>query len=75
MNEPYYIQDQPAALSDPVKLAALKKCDLRSLEEMVRIARLGVADLRTRHSPCRTIDAAHASNLDLLLGTVTSDSP
>lgn len=63
MNESYYIQDQaPDTLRDPVKLAALKKCDLRSLEEMVRIARLGVADLRT-------------SNASLLLGVVKSDNP
>lgn len=60
----YYMQDRDETdyLRDPVKLAALKKCDLRSLEEMVRIARLGVADLRT-------------SNASLLLGVVKSDNP
>lgn len=41
----YYMQDTTRNLRDPVKLAALKRTDTQTLEEMAEIARLGVADL------------------------------
>lgn len=53
MNEPYYIQDKPEELSDPVKLAAIEE---RPLDELVAIARAGVALLNPERANQRVVN-------------------